>query len=179
MDINMLSLSGRLTKDAELKYMANDKALANFSIAVNRSKKVGDKWEDVASFFDCVLFGKVAEALHPYLVKGKKVFIGGKLQQDRWERDGKKFSKVQVIIEAINIDLGDKAQGAAPANAGQSLLNDINRLVEGSRHDLSEAFKENVSNYLRSEHSENELKKMKVRVEDEIKTVLNDEDVPF
>ena len=62
-DINSVHLTGRLTRDAELTFTKDNTALAKFSIAVNRSKKSGDKWEDEASFFDCVLWGKQAEAL--------------------------------------------------------------------------------------------------------------------
>jgi single-strand DNA-binding protein len=65
MDTNKVILIGRLTRDAELKYTANNKALANFAIAVSGYSK------DDVSFFDVRLWGQAAEKLNQYLVKGK------------------------------------------------------------------------------------------------------------
>ena len=62
-DINCVTLTGRLTRDAELKYTQNGAAIVRFSMAVNRSKRNGDgSWAEEASYFDCVYFGKGAES---------------------------------------------------------------------------------------------------------------------
>jgi single-strand DNA-binding protein len=101
-DINHVTLVGRLTRDAELK--ENGFAVSNFSIAVNCKRKRGDDWVDEANFFDIVLFGRQAESLHQYLVKGKQIAIDGELKQDRWQtQDGQNRSKVVVIANSIQL----------------------------------------------------------------------------
>ena len=102
-DINRVILIGRLTRDAELKTLSNGQAVSKFSIAVDRRKKNGDRWEDEANFFDIVLWGRQAESLHPYLVKGKMIGVDGELRQDRWQQDGQNRSKVEVIANNIQL----------------------------------------------------------------------------
>jgi single-strand DNA-binding protein len=117
-DLNHVVLVGRLTRDADYKILPSGQAVCNFSIAVNRRKNVGDSWEDEANFFDIVLWGKQADSLNRYLVKGKQVGIDGELRQDRWQQDGQSRSK--VIISAINVQLLGGLQGGAAGtgNAG-------------------------------------------------------------
>lgn len=117
-DINCVVLVGRLTRDAELKYTNNGYPVCNFSIAVNRRRKNGDVWEDEASFFDVVLWGKLGEALNQYLVKGKQVSVSGELRQNRWEQDGQTRSRVEVV--ATNLQLLGGSSGSA---SGQSSYN--------------------------------------------------------
>ncbi len=102
-DINRVILVGRLTRDAELRYTGGGMAVCKFSLAINRRKKSGDRWEDEAHFFDVVLFGKQGEAINQYLVKGKQVGIDGELRQNRWEQDGQSRSKVEIA--AFNVQL--------------------------------------------------------------------------
>jgi single-strand DNA-binding protein len=93
--MNQVCLIGNLTKDVELRYTPQETAVVNLSVAVNRNK-------DEVSFFDAVAFGKTAEICSQYLSKGSKVGISGRLQQDRWEKDGEKRSKVRIIINRID-----------------------------------------------------------------------------
>ncbi len=113
-DLNHVTLIGRLTRDAELKYTPNGFAISNFSIAVNRRRKNGEQWVEEANFFDITLYGKSAESLKQYLIKGKQVAVDGELRQDRWEQDGQPRSR--VVIAANNIQLlgggGSSSQGS-------------------------------------------------------------------
>ena len=109
-DINQVTLVGRLTRDPELKYATSGTAILGFDIAVNRSVKKGDNWTDEASFFNCTLFGKQAEAVSKYMEKGKQVAVAGELTQDRWERDGQKHSRVKIICNSLQL-LGGKSEG--------------------------------------------------------------------
>ena len=109
-DINHVVLVGRLTKDAELKYIASGQAVCKFSIAINRRRKVGEQWEDEANFFDIVLWGRQGESLSQYLQKGKLVGVEGELRQDRWQQDGQNRSKIEIV--ANNIQL----LGGGPSN---------------------------------------------------------------
>jgi single-strand DNA-binding protein len=107
MNVNSVVEIGNLTRDAELKYTAGGTAVCKFSIAVNYRKKKGDQWEDEANFFDVNIWGKQAEDLHKYLVKGKTVAVDGELRQERWQQEGQNRSKVYIIAHFIQL-LGGK-----------------------------------------------------------------------
>lgn len=114
-DINHVMIIGRLTRDLgsderSFGYVGNGMARANVSIAVNRSKKNGDQWIDEVSYFDITIWGKTAENLKPYLTKGKMIAVDGHLKQDRWEKDGQKFSKISIIADNVQL-LGGKSDG--------------------------------------------------------------------
>ena len=102
-DINHVTLVGRLTRDAELKYTNSGQAVSNISLAVNQRRRRDDQWVDEAHFFDCVVWGRTAEALNPYLVKGKQVGVEGQLRQSRWEQEGRTRSRVEISV--INLQL--------------------------------------------------------------------------
>jgi len=116
-DINRVTLIGRLTRDAELKYTASGSPVCKFSIAVNRSVKRGDNWEDEVNYFDVVLWGRQAESLNQYLLKGKQISVSGELRQDRWEQDGKPRSKIEVIANNIQL-LGGGNSGNESSGGG-------------------------------------------------------------
>jgi len=114
-DLNHVVLIGRLTRDAELKYTASNLAVCKFSIANNQRRKKDNAWVDEAHFFDVVLWGKSAESLHRYLVKGKQVAVEGQLRQSRWEKDGQTRSRVEINANDLQL-LGD----SRGASGGQS-----------------------------------------------------------
>ncbi len=121
-DINHVMLIGRLTKDIgdderSFSYVANGQARANVSIAVNRSRKSGEQWIDEVSYFDVTIWGKTAENLKPYLQKGKQIAVEGYLKQDRWEKDGQKFSKVTITANNVQL-LGGKSDNGNTSFAG-------------------------------------------------------------
>jgi len=109
-DINHVVLVGRLTRNAELKYTNSGAAVSKFSIAINQRRKKDDQWVDESHFFDIVLWGKTAESLNQYLVKGKQVGIEGQLRQDRWEQDGQSRSRVEIFATNVML-LGGGAGG--------------------------------------------------------------------
>jgi single-strand DNA-binding protein len=97
-------LTGRTTRDAELKYTAGGMAIASVSLAVNRSVKKGEQWEDEPSFFDATIFGKMAETLAPMLAKGTACTVEGELRQERWQnKEGENRSKVVVIVNNLRL----------------------------------------------------------------------------
>lgn len=99
-NINNTIISGNLTRDCTKK-KAGETPLIEFSVAVNEFRK--DK-EPYTSFFDCVLFGKRAQGLADYMLKGQKVAVSGRLRQDRWQaEDGSNRSKVVLIVQEIEI----------------------------------------------------------------------------
>lgn len=116
-DINHVTIVGRLTRDAEISYLPSGAAVAKISIAVNRSRKNGDQWVEEVSYFDSAVFGKTAENLKPYLSKGKQVGLEGHLKQDRWEKDGQKFSKISIVADNVQL-LGGKSDGVCSGYSG-------------------------------------------------------------
>ena len=88
--VNQVILLGRLTRDAELRSTSSGKNVTEFSLAV-------DKGNDQAAFFDVVAWEKTAELVAQYTQKGSKVLVQGRLDQQTWEKDGKKNSKVVVV----------------------------------------------------------------------------------
>lgn len=116
-DINHVVLVGRLTRDADLKYTNSGLQICKFSIANNYRKKQGDNWVEEANFFDCFMMGRRAEALHRYLTKGSQVGVEGALRFSRWETDGQSRSKVEVMINEIQL-LGGNRGGGAPRDGG-------------------------------------------------------------
>ena len=114
-DLNHIVLIGRLTKDCgaderSFSYVGNGTAKAVVSLAVNRSVKKGDKWEDEVSYIDVTIWGKTAENLKPNLVKGKQICVCGYLKQDRWEKDGQKQSRLNVVAESVQLLGGGNKQ---------------------------------------------------------------------
>ena len=108
-DLNSVILVGRLTRDMESRTTNSGKTVGSFSLAVGGFKK------DETSFFDCQVWGKTAENLAQYLLKGKQIAISGSLIQQRWEQDGNKRSKVVVNCQNIQLlggksDSGDSQQ---------------------------------------------------------------------
>ena len=111
-DLNMVALTGRLTREGDLRYTQGGMAILNFSIAVNRVRRSADgSRTDETSFIDCVYFGKAAEGINQYLEKGKQVAINGELRQDRWEQDGQTRSRVQVYVNSITLIGGGSRNG--------------------------------------------------------------------
>ena len=110
-DVNSVVIVGRLTRDAELKYTTGGTAVSKLGIAVNKRVKKGDEWTEQASFFDVTLWGKMAEGLNQYLVKGKQIAIEGELEQERWEKDGQAHSKVTITASNVQL-LGGGSQTA-------------------------------------------------------------------
>lgn len=114
-DINSVAVSGRLVKDAEYKQFQNG-GVISFTVAVNRSQKGQDgQWHDVPSFIDVKRWSKTA-GLQPYLKKGSQVCVQGSVEQETWEKDGQKRSR--IVINALNIALASSRNGGQQ-NGGQ------------------------------------------------------------
>ena len=113
MSINRVAISGNLTRDAELRTTQSGMFILDFGVAVNdrRKNQQTGEWEDCPNFVDCTVFGARAEKLQPYLTKGTKVAIEGKLSYSSWERDGQRRSKLEVIVDEIEF-MSSKHGGA-------------------------------------------------------------------
>jgi single-strand DNA-binding protein len=112
---------GNLGGDAETRYMPSGDAVANFSVATS------EKWKDKQSgemkerteWHKCALFGKIAESLSPYLLRGKQVMCQGKVRTRKWQdQSGNDRYSTEVIVDQIKL-LGGKGEGSSGAGRGQ------------------------------------------------------------
>ena len=122
MSINRVVISGKLTRDPELRSTAGGTAVLGFGVAVNdrrRNPQTGE-WEDRPNFVDCTMFGARAEGVARHLSKGQKVAIEGRLRWSQWERDGERRSKLEVVVDEIEFmtsrEGGSAPRQSAPAN---------------------------------------------------------------
>jgi single-strand DNA-binding protein len=109
--MNLVVLTGRLTRDPELKYGQSGKAYCRFSLAVDRAFQKGE-----ADFINCVAFGKTAELVGEYLRKGRKTGVQGRLQMNRYEMNGEKRTTYDVMVD--NIEFLESRSSASDNNFG-------------------------------------------------------------
>ena len=126
MSINNVTISGNLTRDAELRSPQPDFDVLGFCVAVNdyRRGRDGEEWEEYPNYVDCSLFGSRASSLQAFLRKGTKVCLKGRLRWRSWEKDGVRRSKLEVVAEDLEF-LSPRREAssassspAVPAGAG-------------------------------------------------------------
>lgn len=99
--MNKVILTGRFTRDPEIKYTNDGTSIARFSIAVNRrfAKEGSDQKAD---FLNCIAFGKSAEFIEKYFSKGLKAVLSGRIQTGSYtNRDGQKVYTTDIVVEEI------------------------------------------------------------------------------
>lgn len=103
---NTTTLVGTATRDGELSFSSNGKAIVAFGLAINPRKQVNGEWVDGdAQFYDVKAFGDVAENVAETVTKGMRVIVHGRLNYSTWEKDGERKSKVEVIADEIGPSL--------------------------------------------------------------------------
>ena len=109
-NFNKVMLMGHITRDLEV-WQAGSVPALNFGIAVNRKWKGSDgEAKEEVSFIDLSAFGKTAELISQYFVKGQAIFVEGRLKQDSWEKDGEKKTRLKVVVETFQF-VGSKKSG--------------------------------------------------------------------
>ena len=115
MSINKVVLSGRLTKDPEIRHTQSGTCVAHYTVAVNRRKKEDDGTVK-ADFISCVVMGKGAEHAEKYYKKGMKIDLSGRIQTGSYtNRDGVKVYTTDVFVEEQDFGESKAASGSAPA----------------------------------------------------------------
>jgi single-strand DNA-binding protein len=117
---NKVILAGNLTRDPELRYTPNGKAIAKLGLAVSRTWKTeaGETKEEV-TFVDIDAFGRTAEVIGQYLKKGRPVLVEGRLKLDTWEDKNthQKMSKLKVVLETFSF-LDSRGDGSGGGGGG-------------------------------------------------------------
>lgn len=99
--INEVVLVGRLTRDIEVRYTQSEKAVGNFTLAINRRFK-NQNGEYETDFIDCVVFGKQAETMSKYTQKGDLIGVEGSIQKRTYEdKEKNKHYITEIMVEKI------------------------------------------------------------------------------
>lgn len=104
MNINRTITGGRLTRSPELRHTTNQTAVAEFTLAINRTFKTesGEKKEDT-TFIDVTFWGRKAEVIAEHFQKGNRILVEGRLRQEKWQdkETGKERSKISIVGESF------------------------------------------------------------------------------
>jgi single-strand DNA-binding protein len=114
--LNKVLLMGNLTRDPELRVTPKGTPICQFSLAINRQFKMesGESREEVI-YVDVEAWGKQGETIAKYMVKGRPLYVEGRLRLDQWEDKNtkEKRSRMKVVLEQFQF-LGD-SRGSGPA----------------------------------------------------------------
>lgn len=116
--INNVVLVGRMTKDAELRYTPQNKAVATFTLAVNRNFK-NQNGEREADFINCILWNQPAENLANWAKKGTLIGITGRIQTRNYEnQQGQRVYVTEVVAETFQVMESRKDQQGGQSQGG-------------------------------------------------------------
>lgn len=115
--MNKVILTGRLTRDPEVRYSQNNTAIARYTLAVDRMTR---NTEQSADFIRCVCFNKTAEFAETYLCKGIKISVVGHIQTGSYtNRDGQTVYATDVVVENQEF-CESRSSSAAPSTQPSS-----------------------------------------------------------
>lgn len=102
-EVNKVIMTGRLTRDPELRRTASDRAVTQMGIASSRRYKARDgEWKEMTAFVNVVVWGRQAETCAEFLRKGSAIFLEGRLNSRSWEtQEGQKRSTIEVQADRI------------------------------------------------------------------------------
>ena len=121
--MNVINLTGRLTKDAELSFLpGTGTPKVTFTLAVDRNYNK-DKNNKKVDFIPMEMIGSHTEKLAQYLTKGKMIGIVGELHIDQYEKDGQKKSFTKVKVDRLEF-LGGGKQEYDPKGRFEEVLDD-------------------------------------------------------
>ena len=114
--MNIVALTGRLTKDPDIRYTNSGTSIARFTIAVDRDFKKEDG--QTADFPNIVAFGKTAEFVEKYFSKGKRIEVMGRIQTGSYQKeDGTKVYTTDVLAERVGFGESKKESGSQQTKA--------------------------------------------------------------
>jgi len=118
--VNKVILVGNLGRDPEVRYMPNGEAVANFSIATT------DTWKDKSGvkqekteWHNIVMYRRLAEIAGEYLKKGRPVYVEGRLQTRKWEKDGVTRYTTEIVVDEMQM-LGSGRDGGSASFDGET-----------------------------------------------------------
>src|ERR671924_760874 len=103
-NINVVVITGNLTKDPELRTTPGGTPVCKLRVAVNSRRKDGQtgEWEDKPNYFDVTVWGAQGENCANYLSKGRPVAVDGRLEWREWQdQQGNKRQAVDIVAESV------------------------------------------------------------------------------
>jgi single-strand DNA-binding protein len=126
--MNKVLLTGRLTRDPELRALASGKSVATFSVATNEYAGGG---KEKAEFHTIVTWDKLAQVCGQYLGKGQQVAIEGRIQTRSWDDDaGKRHWKTEIVANHVEMLSGRKKKDYEAQAAADALETQAEAIVE-------------------------------------------------
>jgi len=118
--INQVTITGRLTRDPELRYTQSRTAIVNLAIAFSRKYQQNGEWQEQTSFCDVVVWSKKAEDCANYLSKGSPILVEGYLQVRNYEsKDGQSRKAVEIVSNRIHFLEWNDSKGNSSPDTGQ------------------------------------------------------------
>lgn len=132
--MNIVALTGRLTKDPDIRYTNGGSTVARLNVAVDRDyKKEGGQ---TADFPNVIAFGKTAEFIEKYFHKGNKIEIAGRIQTGSYQKeDGTKVYTTDVLAERVGFGESKKESGNQESKADPA-GNDFMAVPDGIDEEL-------------------------------------------
>jgi single-strand DNA-binding protein len=119
MNLNKAYILGNLTRDPELRQTPNGQAVCSFGVATNRfyTDSTGQKQKQ-AEFHNIVAWNKLAELCSQFLVKGRKVFVEGRLATRSWNaQDGTQKNRTEIVISDMILLDSRRPEGGSPSSS--------------------------------------------------------------
>lgn len=111
-DLHHVTLTGRCAREPELRHTAGGTAILSIRLAYSSRAKDGDKWIEKSNYIDVAVWGNRGEGLSPYLSKGSRIAVQGRLEWREWEaQDGTKRQSYEVVADEIVL-LDSKGSGS-------------------------------------------------------------------
>lgn len=126
-NVNVVVITGNLTKDPELRSLPSGTSVCKLRVAVNSRRKEGDEWVDKPNYFDVTVWGAQGENCANYLSKGRPVAVEGRLDWREWEakEGGGKRQSVEIIANSVQFLGSRDGSGNDNGNAGFSPSSDV------------------------------------------------------
>jgi single-strand DNA-binding protein len=126
--MNKVLLTGRLTRDPELRALASGKSVTTFNVATNEYAGGG---KEKAEFHTIVTWDKLAQVCGQYLGKGQQVAIEGRIQTRSWDDDaGKRHWRTEIVANHVEMLSGRKKKDYEAQAAADALENQAETLDE-------------------------------------------------
>ena len=140
-DIAVVTLTGRVTADGQLAYTNSGTAMLKFSVACNRWKAGGKK----TSFYDCVMWGKIAEIKERFAVKGQHVAVTGYIDIDEFEGKNGKVKKLNITVNSFEPTPGGNDGGQSQQSYSNNPYASGKREIGNTQsYDTSEKFDDDI-----------------------------------
>ena len=121
-NVNVVVITGNLTRDPELRHTGGGTAVCELRVAVNSRRKDGQsgEWVDKPNYFDVIVWGAQGESCANYLAKGRPVAVEGRLDWREWEakEGGGKRQAVQIVANTVQF-LGSRDGSGGGGGGGK------------------------------------------------------------